>query len=81
MEITLEEFKQKFSEAIEDETVIQFEPDFNFKNLESWDSFSGMSIISMIDQEFGITINAEEMARINTINELYDSIEMKINAR
>ena len=81
MKITLEEFKQKFSEAIEDETVIQFEPDFNFKNLESWDSFSGMSIISMIDQEFGITINAEEMARINTINELYDSIEMKINAR
>jgi acyl carrier protein len=72
MKYTIEEFKQKFSEAIEDELILQLEPNTSFKNLESWDSFSGMSIISMIDEEFGITIRAEEMARIDTLEELYD---------
>jgi acyl carrier protein len=72
MKLTFEEFKQKFSEAIEDELLLELEPNSSFKNLESWDSFSGMSIISMIDDEFGITIRSEDMMRLNTLEELYD---------
>jgi acyl carrier protein len=72
MKYTIEEFKQKFYQTIEDEQILQLDLTTSFKNLESWDSFSGMSIISMIDEEFGITINAEEFARINTLQELYD---------
>ena len=78
MKYTFEEFKKKFSDSIEDELILQLEPNSDFKNLESWDSFSGMLIISMIDQEFGITIRAEEMARINTIEEIYDLISNKL---
>ena len=72
MKVTFEEFKQKFSEAIEDELLLELEPNSSFKNLKSWDSFSGMSIISMIDEEFGITIRSEDMMRLNTLEELYD---------
>lgn len=72
MKVTFEEFKQKFSEAIEDELLLELEPNSSFKNLDSWDSFSGMSIISMIDEEFGITIRSEDMMRLNTLEELYD---------
>ena len=36
-----------------------------------------MSIISMIDEEFGITIKAEEMAKINTLEEMYALIESR----
>ena len=72
MKVTFEEFKQKFSEAIEDELLLELGPNSSFKNLESWDSFSGMSIISMIDEEFGITIRSEDMMRLNTLEELYD---------
>ena len=72
MKVTFEDFKQKFSEAIEDELILDLEPNSSFKNLESWDSFSGMSIISMIDEEFGITIRSEDMMRLNTLEELYD---------
>lgn len=72
MKVTFEEFKQKFSEAIEDELLLELEPNSSFKNLESWDSFSGMLIISMIDEEFGITIRSEDMMRLNTLEELYD---------
>jgi len=37
-----------------------------------------MIIIAMIDEEFGITIRAEEMARINTLEELYDLLLNRI---
>jgi acyl carrier protein len=77
MKYTFNEFKQKFSEAIDDELILQLVPLTSFKDIESWDSFSGMSIISMIDEEFGITIGAEEMSRINTLEELYDLISNK----
>ena len=77
MNLSLNEFKKLFADAIEDESVLQIEANSSFKNLESWDSFSGMSIISMIDEEFGITIKAEEMAKINTLEEMYALIESR----
>ena len=79
MKITLEEFKKKFSIAIEDDAINELGNDSNFKDLESWDSFSGMSIISMIDEEFGVTIKTDEMSKTNSINELYDLISSKLN--
>ena len=78
MKYTIAEFKQKFSDAIDDESILVLDLQANFKDIESWDSFSGMSIISMIDEEFDITINAEEMSRIFTIEELYHFISNKI---
>lgn len=77
MEVTFEMFKQKFSDAIEDELILELDSKANFRNLESWDSFSGMSVISMIDDEFGITVNANEMAKINTLQELFEFVSNK----
>ena len=79
MKITIEEFKKKFSMAIEDDAINELGNNSNFKDLESWDSFSGMSIISMIDEEFGVTIKTDEMSKINSLNELYDLISSKLN--
>ncbi|MHA8053740.1 acyl carrier protein [Aquirufa sp. OSTEICH-129A] len=77
MNVSFDEFKQKFSEAIEDDSILQLGSKSNFKELESWDSFTGMSVISMIDEEFSITINANEMAKINTLEDLYTLLESK----
>jgi acyl carrier protein len=37
-----------------------------------------MSIIAMVDEEFGVIIGSEEMARIVTLQELFDLISSKI---
>ena len=49
MEVTFEMFKQNFSEAIEDESIIELDSSANFRNIETWDSFSAMSVIAMIE--------------------------------
>lgn len=75
--MTFDQFKQKFSEAIEDDEVLELTPDQPFRDLENWDSLAGMSVIALIDQEFGLTIKADEMNKVTSLQELYDLILSK----
>lgn len=71
------EFVEKISEAIEDESFKNLKPNDFFRSHENWDSLSEMSIIAMIDHEFGITIKTIELNKLNTFEELFDYIKSK----
>jgi len=77
MKISFEMFKQKFSEVIEDDSIISFDADFDFRELQSWDSLSEMSLIAMIDNEFGLTIKSDEILSTKSLQELYILIVSK----
>lgn len=47
----------------------------NFKEYEEWDSLNLLSIIAMIDEEYGVIIDSNAMSKINTIEELYNAVE------
>jgi acyl carrier protein len=47
----------------------------NFKEFEEWDSLNLLSIIAMIDEEYGVIIDSNAMSKINTIEELYNAVE------
>ena len=40
-----------------------------FKNNE-WDSMTALSLITILDQEFGVSISGEKIKELNTIEEL-----------
>lgn len=44
----------------------------NFKEYEEWDSMSSLLLTSMLDEEYGVVFNTNELSQINTIQELYD---------
>lgn len=75
--ISYNEFIEKISFAVEDNSLLEIEPHILFRSLENWDSLSEMSIIAMIDQEFNITIKSAEMSNLNTFQQLYDYIDSK----
>ncbi len=77
MNITIEEFRILFSEVVDDQYILTLDFNSNFKDLESWDSFSGLSIISMIDEQFGIAIKAVELANTSSLLELYNLVQEK----
>lgn len=70
----LKEFIKKFSEQFDDTPVEYFLPDAEFKEFEEWSSLSSLTIIAMVDEEFGVTIKAENIRGVDTIEELYDLI-------
>ncbi len=49
--------------------------DTPFKQLKAYDSMTALLIISMIEDDFGVALNGDDMTKINTIEELYQLVE------
>ncbi len=47
----------------------------SFKNLPGWDSIAALSIIAVVDEDYGITLEARELADCETVGDLVALIE------
>lgn len=72
--MTKEEFVQEFIEALEIEDASLIQETTVFKDLEEWDSLAALSTISLIGDEFGVTINNKVLRSVETLGELYDLV-------
>lgn len=68
----MEEFLDKFAELFDDIDASTLKGETAFRELEDWDSIAALSVIGMIDEEYGITLNAEDMRSSRTLQDLYD---------
>ena len=57
-------------DIFEDLDTSKFNSETEFKNNDEWDSMTALSLITVIDQEFGITISGEKIKELNTIKDL-----------
>jgi acyl carrier protein len=49
----------------------------DFRDIPEWGSMHALIIIAVVDTEFGITLNGEDMKKSSTINDLYNVIKSK----
>ena len=63
-------------EIIESENADLAENDV-LKHLEGWDSLAIIGLIAKIDQEYNITIDAEEFTKSETIGDIINLIKNK----
>lgn len=73
----MEEFFVKFSEIFEDVDVASLSGDTEFRKLEEWDSIVALSVIGMADEEYGVTLSADDMRSCITISDLYEKVLSK----
>ena len=73
----LKEFVQNFANQFDETDVDVFTPSTNFRDLDEWSSLIGLSIILMVDEEYGITIGADEMKKAQTIEDLFNIVQAK----
>jgi acyl carrier protein len=81
MSQTFEDFKNNIAFAVEDDSLMLLDADIPFKSLQSWDSLAALSVMAMINQEYDITISADELENAITLNDLYLTILNKRNER
>ncbi len=74
---TLEEFVQLFAEQFDDTDANEFTPSTVFHDLDEWSSLIGLSIIAMVDEEFEVALNADDMTSSVTIEDLYNKVVAK----
>lgn len=78
MELNLNEFIKKFSEALDVDSENEIVGNTIFHDLDEWTSLAGLSIMAMVDEEYDIQLKADEMRKANTIQELYDLVSSKL---
>ena len=68
------DFIEKFAEALEIEDSSSLIPETEFRSLEQWDSINYLSVIAMMDEEYGIQIEQSEFKKLSTIQSIVDYI-------
>ena len=53
----------------------EISPDTNLEDLENWDSMMKLSLIVMMDDEFGKKLTANEMREFKTVKDVLDYME------
>lgn len=73
----LQEFVQNFADQFDETDAAVFTPETKFRDLDEWSSLIGLSIILMVDEEYGITIGADDMKQAQTIEDLFNIVHAK----
>lgn len=71
----LQDFITNFADQFEDTESDEFKANTEFKNLEEWSSMIALSVIAMIDDEYGITVKGNDIRTAKTIEDLYNSVK------
>jgi acyl carrier protein len=48
--------------------------DTNIKDLDEWDSMSAMVLIGLVNEEFSVNLNSDDIENITTVNSLMERI-------
>ncbi len=70
----MEKFCEKLANILETDEV---KSEDILKDFEEWDSLSVLSIIVMIDSDYGVTIFAKDIMKLKTIKDLFSYIQKK----
>ncbi|MEQ8414424.1 MAG: acyl carrier protein [Imperialibacter sp.] len=72
-----EKFIKAFKEALEleDRTIDLTD---TFRDYEEWDSLGHLSLIAILDEEFGVVIEQAEFNKLNTVGELMVEVKKRM---
>lgn len=70
----LNAFIKNFASQFEDTESSEFTSSTIFKDLEEWDSLMTLTIIGMINEDYDVRVNGEDLKSVKTIEELYNII-------
>ena len=74
---SLEEFVALFAEQLDDTDASEITASTVFHELDEWSSLIGLSVIAMVDEEFEVALNSDDMISSVTIEDLYNKVIAK----
>ena len=74
----IKDFIENFAAQFDDTYASEFKAETVFHELDEYSSLIALTIIGMIDDEYGVAISAEEMTAAVTIEDLYNTVKAKV---
>lgn len=60
-----------------DESIV-LTPEMAFRDIEGYSSLVALLIISMFDEEYGVTVTGDDMRKASTIQDLFSLVQSKL---
>ncbi len=72
----IKEFIKQTAEVLEvsEETI---NAETKYRELEQWDSIANLSFVAMIDIEYGVVIETEDLKQLTTLGEVFAEIQSR----
>ena len=74
---TLDEFVALFAEQLDETNPSTVTAQTKFRDLEEWSSLLALTLISMIDEEFDVTLKGDDVKNSETIEDVYNVVVSK----
>jgi len=73
--------EQQFLTAFGD--ILELQPDEinmddTFRDYDAWDSLASLSVIAMLDEEFGVHIESGDFTAIQTVGQLIEEVKKRM---
>lgn len=72
--------EQKFLDLLKEVLEVEdreLSMDDNFREYPEWDSLAYLSIIAMLDEEYGVQIESAEFKQLKTVGDLFTAVVKK----
>ena len=69
----MKQFLELIGETLEKE-LDELNPEDEFRNFVEWDSLAHLSMISIIDETYGLVIPRDEFSKLTTLKQVYEYI-------
>lgn len=73
----IKEFIENFAGQFDDTEASELNGNTVYKELEEWSSLIALSVIAMVDEEYDVTINGDDIRNTNTIEDLFNAVKAK----
>lgn len=73
----LKEFVKFFAEQFDDTPIEEIVPTTIFKQLNEWTSLTALSVIAMVDENYGVLLKGDDIRNSNTIEDLYKIVKSR----
>jgi len=74
----LNEFVAQFADQFFNTDISVFKPETKFHDLDEWSSLMALSVIAMVDEEYGIALQGNDMKAAVTIEDLFNIVKSKL---
>ena len=71
----LNDFISKFAGLFEETDPATITADTVYSQLEEWDSVMVLLLVSMVDEEYGVIVDVEEMSETETVTDLFEYVK------
>lgn len=75
----LNDFITLFADQFDDTPNDQFSAGKKFRDFDEWSSLTALSIIAMVDDEFDVQLNGDDIRGAKTIEDVFNTVKSRLD--